>query len=466
MDATELCYLPATELIKHYRAGDLSPVDVTEAVLARIEAHNPRLNAFITVTADRARRDAKRAEAAWQNGTAGVLEGVPASIKDLVPTAGIRTTSGSLLYKDRVPDEDAPLVERLYSAGIVMLGKTNTPEHGWKGDSGNRIIGPTHNPWKHGRTAGGSSGGAAAAVVAGMGALAQGGDGAGSIRIPASFSGCYGLKPSFGLVPHPTSSAMLTAHAGPMTRTVRDAALMLNVMAGPDSRDRYTFPTDVDFLSGLEGGIKGMKVAWSPDLGYAPVEPEVRSLTEAAAKRFQDLGCEVVEATPAAGDTFDITDTLWIASQASGHIHNLEDVRDLIDPGRLKLVERGRLLSGAEVAKANIKRLQYYETMRLFMQDFDLLLTPSLSVTAFNAGDDFPETVNGQPTTYLGWTGFSYPFNLTGQPAASVPVGFTSEGLPVGLQIVGRWRDDLSVLKASAAFEALLPWLDTRPPLD
>ena len=466
MNNEDLCYLSALELLDLYRSRQLSPVEVASAVLERINTHNPVLRAFITVTAERAMNDARAAEQAYQEGTAGALAGVPASIKDLVPTKGIRTTSGSLLHKDRVPDEDAPLVERLYNAGIVMLGKTNTPENGWKGDSGNAIIGPTHNPWKHGRTAGGSSGGAAAAVVAGMGALAQGGDGAGSIRIPAAFSGCYGLKPSFGLVPHPSSTALQTAHAGPMTRTVRDAALMLDVMAGPDDRDRYTFPTSKGFLAGLEGGIKGLRVAWSTDLGYAAVDPEVRALTTAAARRFADLGCDIVEAHPDFEDTFDITDTLWVASQASGHIDNLEEVRDLIDPGRLKLVERGRLLSAAEVARASIRRLEFYEAMRLFMQDYDLLLTPALAVTAFPAGDDYPAEVDGKPTTYLGWTGFSYPFNLTGQPAASIPVGFAGNGLPVGLQIVGRWRDDLSVLKASAAFEEMAPWQGKRPTLD
>lgn len=465
MNNEDICYLPALDLLDRYRSRELSPVDVARAVLERIETHNPSIKAFITVTAERALADAELAEKAWKDGTAGPLSGVPTSIKDLVPTRGIRTTSGSLLHKDRIPDEDAPLVERLYGAGIVMLGKTNTPENGWKGDSGNAIIGPTHNPWKHGRTAGGSSGGAAAAVVSGMGALAQGGDGAGSIRIPAAFTGCFGLKPSFGLVPHPSSSATLTAHAGPMTRTVRDAALMLNVMSGPDPRDRYTFPTSTDFLAGLEGGIGGFKVAWSPDLGYAAVDPEVRDMTAKAVQRFQDLGCDVVEAHPDFEDTFGITDTLWIASQASGHIHNLEEVRDLIDPGRLKLVERGRHLSAADVAKANIQRLAFYEVMRLFMQDYDLLLTPALAVTAFPAGDDYPAEVDGKPTTYLGWTGFSYPFNLTGQPAASVPVGFASDGLPVGLQIVGRWRDDLSVLKAAAAFEEMAPWQSVRPVL-
>lgn len=463
MHTDDICFMPALELRERYRSRQLSPVEVTEAILARIDDVNPRLKAFITVTPERAMEDARASEAAYQSGDAGPLAGVPTSIKDLVATKGIRTTSGSLLHKDCVPTDDAPLVQRLYSAGIVMLGKTNTPENGWKGDSGNAIIGPTHNPWKHGRTAGGSSGGAAAAVVAGLGALAQGGDGAGSIRIPAAFSGCFGLKPSFGLVPHPSSSATLTAHAGPMTRTVRDAAVMLNVLAGPDSRDRHTYPTDTDFLTGLEGGIKGLKVAWSPDLGYAAIEPEVRKITAAAARRFEELGCDVVEAHPNAPDIWPAVDTMWICSQASGHIDNLEDVRGLIDPGRLKLVERGRGVSGAELARANMLRHDFYHAVREFMQDYDLLLTPALPLTAFPAGDDYPEQIDGKPTTYLGWTGFSYPFNLTGQPAASIPCGFASDGLPVGLQIVGRWRDDLTVLKAAAAFEEMMPWQGRRP---
>ena len=463
MDTEDICYMPAVELREHFRSDRLSPVEVTDAVLDRIDRLNPELTAFITVTHDRARVDARAAEAAYRNGDAPPLAGIPTSIKDLVPTKGIRTTSGSLLHKDRVPDEDAPLVERLYRAGIVMLGKTNAPENGWKGDSGNLIVGPTHNPWQHGRTAGGSSGGAAAAVTAGLGALAQGGDGAGSIRIPAAFCGCFGLKPSFGLVPHPSSSTMLTAHAGPITRTVRDAALMLDVLAGPDPRDRYTFPTPGGFLERLDVDIAGLRVAWSPDLGYATVDPEVGQVAEAAARRFEELGCHVVEAHPDTADPFPITDTLWCSTQASGHIDDLERVRHLIDPGRLKLVERGQGITGQEFAQATIKRLEYYHAVREFMEDYDLLLTPALATTAFAAGDDHPGTIDGKPVNYLGWTGFSYQFNLTGQPAASVPCGFASNGLPVGLQIVGRWRDDMTVLRAAAAFEEMAPWHAERP---
>lgn len=465
MSNEDLCYLSALELREHYQSGTLSPVEVTSAILERIDRHNPALKAFITPTPERAMDDARKSEAAWRNGTAGPLEGVPTSIKDLVATKGIRTTGGSLLTRDAVPTESAPLVDKLYAAGMVMLGKTNTPEHGWKGDSGNLIIGPTQNPWQHGRTSGGSSGGAAAAVTAGMGPLAQGGDGAGSIRIPAAFCGCFGHKPSFGRIAYTTAGAMLTAHPGPITRTVRDAALMLDVMAGLDTVDRYSYEAEGSFLTGLEGGISGMRVAWSPDLGYAPVDPEVAEMTAAAAMRFAELGCEVVEASPDYPDSFPITDTLWIATQAAGHIDNLDEVRDLIDPGRLKLVERGRELTGVDVAKAMAERSLFYHAIREFMEDFDLLLTPALPITAFPAGDDFPETINGQAATYLGWTGFSYPFNLTGQPAASVPVGFARNGLPVGLQIVGRWKNDLSVLKAAAAWEALQPWADRRPDL-
>ncbi|MEI2619019.1 MAG: amidase family protein [Thermomicrobiales bacterium] len=285
MDSTDLCYLSATELLTAYRARTLSPVEVTRAILERIDRVNPTLNAYVTVTAERAMDDARAAEATWMSGNpTGSLIGVPVSIKDITPTKGIRTTRGSLLYANWVPEEDAPFVEHVYAAGAVMLGKTNTPELGWKGDSGNRVFGPTHNPWKHGRTAGGSSGGAAAAVAAGLGPLASGTDGAGSIRMPAGFCGVFGLKPSFGrLAYYPPSSVESLAHVGPITRTVRDAALLMNITAGADARDRATWPLAEDYLAGCEGGIAGLRVAWSSDLGFAPIDPEVRELTTAAA---------------------------------------------------------------------------------------------------------------------------------------------------------------------------------------
>jgi len=468
VDATELCYMPATEMREAYRAKTLSPVEVTRAILERIERLNPELNAYVTVTADRAMDDARTAEAAYAGDEATApLAGIPISIKDITATKDIRTTRGSLLYADWVPDEDAPFVERVYAAGAVMLGKTNTPELGWKGDSGNRVVGPTHNPWKHGRTAGGSSGGAAAAVAAGLGPLASGTDGAGSIRIPAGFCGVFGLKPSYGRVPYyPASSVEGLAHMGPITRTVRDAALLMNVTAGADARDRSSWPLDEDYLAACEGGIDGLRVAWSPDLGFAAVDPEVRQLTTSAARKIEELGCHVEEVRLDLPDPWPMVDTLWAVAQAGTHAADFDRVKDLIDPGRIPIIERGRSITGVDLYAANTQRNAWYDAMRKFMGDYDLLVTPSLPVTAFRAGDDQPGTIDGTPTTYLGWTAFTYPFNVTGQPAATVPCGFASDGLPVGLQLVGRWHADAMVLRAAAAWEDRFPWQQPRPSLD
>ena len=468
MTSTDLCYLSALQLRDLYQKGEVSPVEVTEAILRRMDELNPTLNAFITTTPELALKGARIAEQAYQTGESPPpLAGIPTSIKDLVSMTGVRTTRGSLLYKDWVPDYDAPIIERLHEAGAVMLGKTNLPELGWKGDSTNRIIGSTHNPWKLGRTAGGSSGGGTAAVAAGLGPLAQGSDGAGSIRIPSSFCGIYGLKPSWGLIPqYPASAVELFSHLGPMTRTVADSALMLNIMAGADPRDRLSFPTETDYLASLEGGIAGLRVAWSPDLGYALIDPEVRDIVAKAALRFEELGCHVEEAHPDLEDPWEsIVHVIWASAFAGLHLHDLDAVRDQIDPGLVRVIEQGLQLSGAEVAIAYARRNDYYHAWRQFMERYDLLLTPTLPVTAFTTGDDYPGEIDGQPTTYLSWTAFTYPFNITGQPAATVPCGFASDGLPVGLQIVGRWRDDVTVLRASAAFEALAPWADQRPPL-
>ncbi|MCZ6677708.1 MAG: amidase [Candidatus Poribacteria bacterium] len=466
MDTTDLCYLSAQALRALYQKREVSPVEVTDAVLDRITSLNPSLGAFITVTAELAREQARTAEAAYALGDAPpLLSGIPTSLKDLTVTKGIRTTRGSLLYKDCVPDFDAPIAERLYAAGIVMLGKTNTPELGWKGDSANRIIGPTHNPWKHGRTAGGSSGGAGAAVAAGLSTLSQGTDGAGSIRIPAAFCGIYGLKPSWGLVPqYPASAVEFLSHAGPMTRTVADAALMLTVMAGAEPRDPTSISTDINYLAAMKGDIAGLRVGWSPDLGYAPVDPEVREIATKAAASFSELGCHVEEVQPGIPSPWEnILNVIWSSAFAGVFRDNLDAVRDRIDPGLLTVIERGQQFSAAELAAANARRHDYYHAWRNFMQSYDLLLTPTLPITAFPAGDDHPGEIHGQSTTYLDWTAFTYPFNITGQPAATVPCGKTREGLPVGLQIVGRWRDDVTVLRASAAFEAHTPWTTSRP---
>lgn len=464
MTSDDLCYLSAYELRNLYLKRELSPVEVTKALLRRIERLNPVFNPYVTVTHEHALEQAIRAERAYMAGNAGTLAGIPGSLKDLTPTKGILTARGSLLYMNWVPDYDAPLAERLDDAGMVLLGKTTTPELGWKGDSGNRVNGPVHNPWKYGRTAGGSSGGAAAAVALGLGPIAQGTDGAGSIRIPCGFCGLYGLKPSWGRVPqYPASVVELLSHAGPIARTVKDAAMMLTAMAGAHPMDRLSLPDTTDYLSEMEGDIDGLRIAWSPDLGYARIDPDVQRVAAAAAARFQELGCHVEEAHPGLPDPWDLADTIWAASFAGVFKDNLNEVRDLLDAGLVAVIDRGRGVSGAELATAYARRNDYYHGWREFMEAYDLFLSPTLPVTAFTAGNDHPGDIAGHPTSYLGWTAFTYPFNVTGQPAATVPAGFAGDGLPVGLQIVGRWRDDAGVLRASAALETIAPWTETRP---
>jgi aspartyl-tRNA(Asn)/glutamyl-tRNA(Gln) amidotransferase subunit A len=464
-----IAYLSASELRTLYSAKTLSPVEATRAILDRIERLNPALNAFTIITAELALKQARAAERAYVVGEAPPLAGIPTSIKDLTPTRGIRTARGSLIDPNWVPEEDAPVVERLYAAGVVMLGKTNTPELGWKGDSGNRVFGPSFNPWDLTKTPGGSSGGAAAAVAAGLGPLAQGSDGAGSIRIPAAFCGIFGFKQSFGLVSqYPPSAVGDLSHLGPMTRTVRDAAMMLNAMAGADARDRLSWSSGVDYTRDLDSGVRGLRVAWSPTLGYAQVASDILEITERAAMAFRELGCEVEHVNPTVPDPATIIDVMWSGSMAGYFSGRLDDVRALLDPGLLAMIERAASLSAADMAHALQLRNTYYTGMRQFMemQRFDLLLTPTLPVTAFTAGLDEPDGWQRSTLSPLDWTPFTFPFNLTGQPAATVPCGVDRSGLPVGLQLVGRWRDDGTVLRAAAAFESAMPWRDLRPPLD
>lgn len=469
-DSTDLPFLSACELGRLYRRRRLSPVEVVEAILDRIEHVDAAVNAYVTVTAELARRQAVAAERELARGAGDdrPLLGVPVSIKDLTATKGIRTTMGSLLCQDWVPEVDAPVVERLYEAGAIVLGKTNVPEFGWKGDSGNRVIGPTHNPWSHGRTAGGSSGGAAAAVATGMGPLAQASDGAGSIRIPSSFCGVFGLKPSFGRIPaHPTSPEQVSS-LGPIARTVRDAALFLGALAGPDVRDRHSLGTSaVDYVAATDGGVDGLRVAWSRDLGYADVDPEVERITAEAAGAFRALGCTVDEVDPGFADPGSVMEVVSATAEAASYVEPgaLDAVRDRLDPGRLAHIESGWGFRGIDVAAANTRREELCEQVRTFMEGYDLLLTPTVPVTAFAAGEDHPPSAQPGPATFLCWSSFTYPFNLTGQPAATVPCGLTADGLPVGLQIIGRWRADDTVLRAAAAFEQERPWVHLVPPV-
>jgi aspartyl-tRNA(Asn)/glutamyl-tRNA(Gln) amidotransferase subunit A len=470
MDAIELCYMPALELGEAIRAKQVSPVEVVDAVLARIERLNPQLNAYCTVTAAAARAAAKEAEAAAMRGDPlGMLHGIPVSIKDLVATKGIRTTHGSKLYEQFIPDEDAPVVERLKRAGAIILGKTNTPEFGHKAITDNLVFGPSRNPWSLEHTPGGSSGGAAAAVATGMGPLAVGTDAGGSVRIPSSCCAIFGLKPTLGLIAMaPTFGGLETlSHTGPMTRTVRDAALMLSSMVGADRRDLSSLPAmETDYLAGLDRGIQGLRVAWSPDWGYAAVDPEVRHIAEAAAQRFADLGCQVEEAHPGFADPAETYQILSTASRAARVADRWPAERDRVDPTLAVQIEAGMRWSAVDFVKAANVRRTLNDTFVRFFTRYDLLLTPTLTAPPPQVKVEAHEEIAGRKVTRLGWLAFTFPLSLIGYPAASVPCGWTGEGLPVGLQIAAPRLADALVLRAAAAFEAMAPWAHKRPPLD
>ncbi|HYM92489.1 MAG TPA: amidase family protein [bacterium] len=475
MDATDLCFTPATELVRLISTRRVSPVEVTEAVLRQIERLNPRLRAFLTVTDDRAREEAKAAEArALKRGPAGPLDGVPYSIKDLEPTAGIRTTYGSKFFEHNVPEEDGVVAGRLRTSGGVLLGKTNTPHFGHKDMCDNLLGPPCRNPWKLDRTSGGSSGGAAAAVAAGLGPLAQGSDGAGSIRIPSALCGVFGLKPSFGRVPYHPNADYWSArsHNGPLARTVRDAALMLNVMAGADARDPLTIDAaPEDYVKACDGELKGLRVAWSPDLGYAAstVASEVKAIAERAARRFSELGCRVEAPALRWPDPRGFHKIIWEVSIASRYGDRAIERPEWIEPSLMQMFLNAGRLSAIEYGKALVARSAFYQAVRTFFDTYDLLLTPQMPVAAWSVdagADGGPLDAEGRPMRFLDRVPFMYPFNFTGQPAANVPCGFTAEGLPVGLQIVGRWHADALVLRAAAGFEAVQPWAGRRPALD
>jgi aspartyl-tRNA(Asn)/glutamyl-tRNA(Gln) amidotransferase subunit A len=468
---SELCFMTARQLASAYRRRKLSPVEVVDAVLARIEELNPKLNAFCLVRAKEARKEAKKAEQSFRRrSNVGPLCGVPVSIKDLIFTKDIRTTGGSKIFEQFIPDEDEASVARLREAGAIIVGKTNTPEFGYIAVTHNPLFGITRNPWNLDKTAGGSSGGAAAATAAGLCPLALGSDGGGSIRIPAAFSGIFGFKPSFGRVPHlPGFAGWETlAHTGPLTHTVGDAALMMDVMAGPDDSDRHSLPKIANTYSGsMRGSLKGTKVAWSADLGYATVDPTVLEIAAAAAVAFKKAGCRVKEYDPGLRCPEDILGTLVVADFCAALGGQLEEWGDKIDPPLATLVEMGKHVSAKDYVQATFKRQEFHVEVQKIFEQHDFLLTPTTAVPAFEAGKMAPETVAGKRlSSTIGWMPFTYPFNLTGQPAASVPCGFTKDGLPVGLQIVGRRHDDVGVLRMAAAFEKLRPWADEKPPLD
>ncbi|MGE3270631.1 MAG: amidase [Chloroflexota bacterium] len=470
--ATGLEWTSATELAKLIRRAKLSPVELVDTLLTRIERLNPTVNAYCTVVADQARQAARAAETAARSGDElGLLHGIPYSLKDLTPTRGIRTTMGSRIFEHNVPDHDGLFVQRMQAAGAILLGKTNTPEFGCKPFTDNLVFGITRNPWSLDRSPGGSSGGAAAAVAAGLGPLAQGSDLAASIRQPAAWSGIVGFKPSQGRVPrvpNPSGWSGLSVD-GPLTRTVEDAALMFAAVAGPDPRDPLSVPGTGESWETIteDLDLRDLRVAWTPDLGgAAPVDPTVAAICADAARAFEGLGCVVEEASPEIGQIQQAFLVLNAGLRQASLGRYLAEWRDQMDPILVQRLELSADATAVDVARAEVERTAYHQRLCAFFERYDLLLTPTTATPPLPLDVQFPVQVAGQtvqqPIDMLLPT---YAFNFSNHPAISVPAGWTDDGLPVGLQIVGGWLQDAQVLRTAAAFEQARPWADRYPPL-
>lgn len=472
----DLCGLAAGTIARLVRERLVSPVDVVEAVLSRQAALDPQLHAFCTPTAELARASARRLEADIAAGRpVGPLAGVPVAIKDLIATKGIRTAGGCRAYEDFLPEEDDIVVERLVAAGAILLGKTNVAELGYGAVGHNPVFATTRNPWSLDRTSGGSSAGSAVAVATGMAPIALGSDGGGSIRIPAALCGVVGFKPSMGRVPlypgcrderYPGFSGWESIeHIGPLARTIADVALVMSVIAGPDPRDRHSIPTsDVDWRASPSGGVRGLRVAFTPDWGYATVDPEVRDIATNAAELFEHkLECQFEDANPGFSDsalTFEAI--VALETDLAGMRNRLQANPQAFSPRLAAIVEQA--WSAIEFTDAIVQRKKIANMMWRFMRHYDLLLTPTVAVPAFQLEIEGPAKIDGKSVQPAGWTPFAYVMNLTGQPAISVPAGWTQAGLPVGLQICGPHLGDALVLRAAAAFEAVAPWADRWPP--
>lgn len=474
--------MSAAGMARRIRDGDLSPVTVVDALLDRIEARNDRTNAFVTVTETRAREAAKRAEAALESGTPlGPLHGVPVAIKDLDDVAGVRTTHGSKLFEDSIAEETDPFVHRLRDAGAIVIGKTNTPEFGLGCTTDNRVVGPTGTPFAPDRIAGGSSGGAGAALADGLVPIAQGSDTGGSIRTPASCCGVYGLKPSFGRVPITDSRNAFShhtpfSHVGPMARTVEDAALMLQVTSGPHPRDPFSLPApETDFVAATRRSVADAAVAYSPDLSVYPVSTTVRDHVDAAVEAFEEADMSVERAEiPLDGLSHEeILDAYYVFAtvlweglfDALAEDEGVDPAgadRDRLAESTVETILEADDVTTREYKAADRTRTQVLAAIQALFDEYDLLVTPTLAVPPFEIGE-LPTTIDGTPIEpRRGWL-LTQPFNMTGHPVASIPAGFTDDGLPIGVQIVGPRHADDAVLAASAAFERIRPWHDRYP---
>lgn len=464
IDCEEICFLSAAELLAAYNAREISPLEVTEALLNRIERINPSVNAYCTIAIESAMESARQAERAFmRNEQRGKLLGIPVAFKDVTETANIRTTFGSPIFANHVPTEDAIVVRRARAAGAILVGKTNTPEFACKGTTVNPLFGATCNPWNLSKTAGGSSGGSAAALAAGLACIAEGNDLAGSVRIPASLCGVVGFRPSHGRIPtYPARNGWTSFSThGPMARTVADAALFYSVLAGHDPRDPQSIPTESGDLNLNLREIRQVRAAWSATLGYAVVDREVQAIAESAAKSLESY-CTVDAAEPALADPKE----LFIALSAPWRAGVCGDLvmrwKSLMDPVLVERIQRTEQMTAIRYEQAQHERTRLSRCLNEFFETFDILLTPTTSVSAFPIDLDFPTSIDGHAlSSQLDWYPHTYPFSLTGQPAISIPAGWTAEGLPVGIQVIGRRYEDEKVLQVAAALEAIRPWYYT-----
>ena len=472
MPGRDLTFTPAMELVRLYRARRVSPLEVVQALLARIDAVNPAVNAVVTLARESALWGARRATAALKRGaTLPPLFGVPVTIKDVTPTAGIRTTYGSKLFEDHVPTEDALVVQRLRAAGAIVLGKTNTPEFAFGPNTTNTVFGATRNPWDPTKTSGGSSGGAAAALATGMCPLAEGSDLGGSLRGPAAFCGVIGFRTTPGLIPRYPSVLGWDSYSveGPMARTVADTALMLSVMAGPDDRAPLSYEVDGGaFTAAAKApGVKGWRIAWTPDLGgLVAVDDEVRAVVERALGVFASLGARVEQACPDVSDVPEIVRLTRGFLMVARHADKLPEHRAVLQAGLVENTEQGLALTSREVAEGELRRTRQWQRVREFLESRDVWITPTMAVPAFPLEHPHVVEINGKPVgKAMQRSLLTYTFSVLGLPAISIPCGFTRAGLPVGLQIVGKRKAETTVLRAAAAFEAAQPWADRLPPL-
>jgi aspartyl-tRNA(Asn)/glutamyl-tRNA(Gln) amidotransferase subunit A len=479
MNKDEICFLPAHKMREKIRAQEITSQEITDIIIERIEKVNPIINAYCTPTFELAREMARKAdEVVKKDKKLGLLQGIPLSIKDETETRKIRTTYGSFLFENNVPREDEAVVRRLREAGCVILGKTNTPAFGYKGETANRIFGVTKNPWNLERTPGGSSGGAAAAVVSGLGPIGIGSDGGGSIRIPSCFCGIYGLKSTFGRVPQNTINLMgylgTFVHKGPLVRSVKDAALVLDVIAGQDHSDRYSVPKpNFSYLERLDDVPRNLKIGYSFDLGFAQsLEPQVEESVLNGIQNFEQFDWSIDKSKIKLRNPESTFSIIWSTGFAYSLGPYMETAEEKMDPGLVDLIKLGYKFSTKEIKIAEIQREIIYQEICKAFKKFDILITPTLACPAFELGKSEVKEkgtgktgviINGIHVSPQGWLPFTYPFNASGHPAASIPCGWTSDGLPIGMQIVGNRFDELTVLQVSKAFEDVNPWQERKP---